>query len=152
MSRPAGEQHRGLCRRCYKNVAIRAQHPLRTLKKGDRRHIGEGISDAEVLAMPPVLFGDGGPPPPAEYTPPAEGRKIGDLAAQWAGVGANGGYDLHPDTEPDAIRATHRAVVAEARERLGPTATAAEIGEDVTLPRWNVERVLAELEARDAAC
>lgn len=74
--------------------------------------------------------------------------EIGELAAQWAGVGAHGNYDLHPDTEPAAIRATQRAVVAEARARLGPTATAAEIGEDVVLPTWVVERRVEELDAQ----
>lgn len=73
--------------------------------------------------------------------------ELGELAAQWAGVGARGHYDLHPDTEPAAIRARHRKLVATAR-RLWPRATAAEIGRAVCLPTWLVEQRWKELDAQ----
>ena len=72
--------------------------------------------------------------------------ELGELAAQWAGVGARGEFHLHPDTAPDVIRAAHRKRVAVAR-RLWPRATAAEIGKAVCLPTWNVERAMKELDA-----
>ena len=72
--------------------------------------------------------------------------ELGELAAQWAGVGARGEFHLHPDTAPDVIRARHRALVRVAR-RMWPRATAAEIGKAVCLPTWLVEQRWKELDA-----
>lgn len=133
---------------CYLTPSVRGRYPSESkYSRHDARGPDDpgGLSEAEIAALPPVLFGDESPPPPGEYVPPAAERKLGDLAAQWAGVGANGLYELHPDTEPAAIHARQLADVAEARQRLGPRATAAEIADDVILPVWNVERLLKEL-------
>jgi hypothetical protein len=73
--------------------------------------------------------------------------ELGDLAEQWANVGANSLFALHPDTEPAAIRAAHRRSVAVAR-RLWPRATPEEIGRALCLPTWNVERAMKELGAQ----
>src|SRR5262249_29876090 len=68
---------------------------------------------------------------------------------EWAGVGGQAGYELTPDTEPEAIAAAQRAEVARAREFLTPLgrATAKRISDLVVLPVWVVRRRLAELGA-----
>lgn len=132
-------QSRGLCFACYHDRAVRG------LYRAAGNHLRTGISDDEIAALPAQPFGDEEPEPPP-YTPPADEKAIGDWCEQWANVGANGLYDMHPDTAPEAIRATQRGVVAEARQRLGPHATPEEIGADVCLPTWSVRERIKELD------
>lgn len=143
------DRRRGLCRDCHATPAVRGRYQARTCRPGEKSHDGQGLTDAEVLALPPS-WGDDQPPPPGEYVPEAEARKIGDLAEQWAGVGANGAFELHPDTEPAAIRAKHLAEVREAVGRLGRQLgrppTAAEVADDLYMAEWSVERLMAQLE------
>jgi hypothetical protein len=52
---------------------------------------------------------------------------------------------LHPDTSPEAIAATHRALVEKAAAKLGRGATAEQISELAVLPVWNVKRHLESI-------
>lgn len=103
-----------------------------------------GLSDAEVLALPAPAIGDGDTPAPGEYTPEPLPPKVGDWCDQWARA-AGQGFELHPDTEPAAIRAAQLADVRAAVAELGPAATADEVGALVVLPTWNVKRLMGEL-------
>jgi hypothetical protein len=101
----------------------------------------EALTGAEILALPAPPIGDGDTPAPGPYQPEPEPPRVGDWCGQWARA-AGDGFDLHPDTAPDAIRAAQLAAVAEAREKLGPGATVEEIAAEAVLPLWNVRRLL----------
>lgn len=99
---------------------------------------GPALTDAEILAMPVMPFGDCDPAPPA-YTPDGERKRRIDGLYRWS-AGRNGCYDLHPSTSPAAIADLHWELVQEAAEELGRDVDA--ISEAVCLPRWSVERAL----------
>ena len=80
-------------------------------------------------------------PKPEPGPPPEKGTKVGDCWEQWLGAAPA----VHPDTDPEAIAASQRGDVADARRRLGPGATVEQIGDDVILPVWVVRRRLQEL-------
>lgn len=128
---------RGLCCRCYYTPSIKSLYPIivRTV---------EPLTEAEILAMPTLPNGDEDVPPP--YEPEPEATRIGDRAGQWSNMHARG--RLSPETEPEAIAAAQRAVVAKCLRR-GMTDTKA-ISECVVLPVDVVERRMAEIKRRKA--
>lgn len=125
---------RGLCFACYFDRDIRAQYPADG---------GRELTDAEVEAIQPIVFGDVGPGPPGEYVPPAEAKAVGDFIAHWQGIGEGGWYDLHPDTDPAAVELTHLWLVESSVCFHGADADA--ISDAVCLPVWNVKRHLFAL-------
>lgn len=120
-----------LCRRCHADPDLR------------RRYQSDGLSDQEILALPPQP-GDEEPPPPPYEPPPEESRSLGDFANQWSGIADC--WEITEETSPAAIAEAQRRDVAEAYRRVGPDPAA--IAAVVDLPVWSVERRLEELGLR----
>lgn len=130
---------RGLCFACYYTPAILNLYPIDSKYHKHRTDAEDRpLTEAEILAMPPLTNGGEAPAP---YEPEPEKQKIGDRAGQWANMHARG--RLSPETEPEAIAAAQRAEVRRCLKR-GMTDVKA-ISEAVVLPVDVVERRMAEI-------
>lgn len=145
MTRP-----RGLCWGCYYAPGVKELYQVNTFYRPDlasRFGQDQGLTDAEILAMPVLLHGDEDYPEPEPHPPEPERPKLGDWRGNWGTPPE--AWQLTPDTEPEAIAASQRGDVIEAMAALGPTASLEQISELVVLPVWTVQRRMTELTGCD---
>lgn len=143
---------RGLCWGCYYTPETKdAYEAVQAKRSGlaSRFDQNQGLSDAEILAMPVLPLGDEDYPEPEPHPPEPERPKLGDWRNNW--VTPPEAWQLTPDTEPEAIAASQRGDIAKAMATLKPTATLEQISELVVLPVWTVQRRLEEINKREAA-
>lgn len=143
---------RGLCCRCFGDLAIRTRYPKRFCVNSRQ---GEcwAASDAEILAMPASPIGDYDTQPPAQpYREPKASAKVGVWLDNWQDViKPLIDFELTPDTSPEAIAAVQREDIAQVLAKK-PRATVEELSSLTVLPKWTVERRLAEIKlAKKAA-
>lgn len=146
---------RGLCQSCHHKPAVRALYPRGQRRTAEDPDLTAAELEAIIAAQRATMPGpDGGvrgrprQPRRGDYWKMRSAVHGGEEdPPHWAGWlrDHTAGYELHPDTEPEAIAQAQREAVRAALEELGEGWTVAGVSDVAVLPAWTVTRRLNEL-------
>lgn len=149
--RTTSKPRAGLCRTCRVRPTWLKSNGVWSLlctECGEnRRHEHETDADLDALVAEqrPTMRAEKGEPkrePPPVEKRPSWAERNGAASGQWRQWDEQPALTLHHSTEPAAILAKHRRLVAAAVRHLGERATVARISRRTCLPAWCVERAL----------